>query len=766
MKGFILYPTYRIKNNKAYIVLIGKLENNQTFATLTPFQPYFYIKKSDLKLAKSLEDFKYEETKFKTFDNKPVVKIILDLPKEVPELRNIFESEGIRCYEADIRFAYRFLIDNNIQSCIEIEGDYDSSEYIDQIYQKPNIKPASFIPKLKVLAIDIETDNKSSQIYSISLYSSDIKEVLMVSDKKLKNAASYPTEEEMLYAFYDKIKSSDPDILTGWNFIDFDLKIIRKRFKKYNIPFTLGRDNTVCKLRLENDFFRTSQADFPGRIVLDGIDLLKSSFIKLNSYKLDDAAEAILGSKKLIQFKDKQKEINELYNKDKEKLALYNLKDSELVYKILKKTGVIDLTIQRSLLTGLPLDRVNASIASLDQLYLKETKKLNLVAPSSFYNIKESSITGGYVKESEPGLYDYILVLDFKSLYPSIIRTFNIDPASYKYNCSKDDIKAPNGACFKNTDGILPKIIERLWKERDQAKKSNNQLSSLAIKILMNSFFGVLANPSCRFFSLDIANAITHFGQFIIKLSAKEIEKLGYKVIYSDTDSLFVISKASCLKDATKIGKFLEQEINSFYKDYVKKKYKRTSFLELEFEKCYVKLLLPKIRGKETGAKKRYAGLIIKDNKEEIQVTGMETVRSDWTDLAKEFQKELLDLIFHDKDPAPYIQKCVKDLFSGKLDKKLIYRKSLRKELKDYTKTTPPHVKAARKLSSLSSNVIEYVITIDGPEPVQEQKNKIDYEHYLNKQLKPIAESILVFFNKTFDDIIKGNTQTSLSSFS
>ena len=176
-------------------------------------------------------------------------------------------------------------------------------------------------------------------------------------------------------------------------------------------------------------------------------------------------------------------------------------------------------------------------------------------------------------------------------------------------------------------------------------------------------------------------------------------------------------------------------------------------------------LLLPKQRSAESGAKKRYAGLRIKKDKEYIDVTGMELVRRDWTDLAKEFQKGLLNRIFHKEEFEQYVKKFIKDLKNGKKDSLLVYKKALRKPLDQYTKTTPPHVKAARKLKKISSNLIHYYITINGTEPIENKISEIDYEHYLNKQIKPIADSILTFYDRSFDDILDGNNQTSLSSF-
>ena len=758
MKGFIIDATYRIIDNQSFIFLFGRLENNQSFLVMTKYEPYFYIKLIDIKkLPKSV---RYEKTFYKNFKDEPVVRILLDSPKEVSLLRNELEENNIECYEADIRFTQRYLIDKNIKSTINIEGDFQLGEFTDRIYQESEITSIEFKPELKTFSIDVETDMEGKKLYSIAIYSRDYKKVLLISKKPVKNAEIFDSEEDLLERFKKIIIEEDPDILTGWNFIDFDLNYLKNLFRKHKISFILGRINHPCRINIEKDFFRTSKASIPGRMVLDALSLLRESPINLSDYKLETAAQKLLNEGKLTT---DHKQVNEWFKKDKEKLFDYNLKDAELVYNILEKSSILKLTILRSLLTGMPLDKVSASIASFDSLYLRELKKLQIVAPTSKFEEKTAPLKGGYVKESIPGIYDNVIILDFKSLYPSITRTFNIDPLSYLGSKKqKDSIRTPNNVYFKREQGILPKILEDLWKARDEIKKQNDKIASFAIKTLMASFLGVLGNPSCRFFNPDINNSVTQSGQFFIKHTEDLLTKKGYKVIYEDTDSVFIVSQLKSIEEAEKLGKKLEKEINEYFLAYIKKEFDVKSYLELEFEKIYVRFLMPKLRSSEIGAKKRYAGLT-KDDK--IEFTGLEFVRGDWTQLAKKFQYELLDRIFHKKEVSEFIKKFVQDTKQGKYDSLLIYRKSIRKDLVEYVKITPPHVKAARKLEKMDSNVIEYLITIDGPEPIQNIKNKINYEHYIQKQIKPIADSVLSFFNTNFEELLKGSKQSTLFSF-
>ncbi|HIH39930.1 TPA: DNA polymerase II [Candidatus Woesearchaeota archaeon] len=779
MRGFIVYPTYRISDekDKALIYLFGRLENGESFLTINEYKPYFYIKTEDQKKAEELITAEFEETEKHNFKGEKLTKVIFKIPSELKEKRDLLENHKVKTYESDVLFTNRFLIDHDITASMEINGEFKKANYVDRIYENPELKPAEFHPNLKVLSIDIEAEDPDpkKKIYSISMYDGEYKKVFIISDKNLNDAVSFGDEKSLLQAFRQKIIDLDPDLIVGWNIVDFDLDYLKQKFDQHKIEFKLGRADWPCKLRIESSFFKDSKADFPGRQVLDGIQLLKGSFIKLQDYRLDTAAREILGERKLIGHENKFEEIHDAYKNNPQKLVDYNLSDSKLVYDILNKLDLINLTALRSFLTGMSMDRVNASVASLDSLYLRTLIKHGIVANSlGEINRDEERIKGGFVMESIPGIYDYVIVLDFKSLYPSLMRTFNIDPYSFvekppKELDRKKYIKCANGAVFRNDFGFLPQIIERVWKQRDIAKKKKDTTASNALKILMNSMFGALANPASRYYSLDIANAITHTGQFMIKLCADKIKEAGYKVIYGDTDSLFILPNSKSSEESEKTGNHLAGTINSFLNDYIKENYERESFMELQFDKVFRRFMMPKTRGTETGSKKRYAGLRVKDGKEEIDVTGMEFVRGDWCEAAKEFQYKLLELIFHGKEDEikKYIKDYVNKIKEGKMDDKLIIRKSIRKELEQYTKTTPPHVKAARKLKKITSSVIEYYIAEGNePYPAELMKGlKIDYEYYIEKQIEPLADTVLSFYGLNFRDLIKGHSQKGLSGF-
>lgn len=802
IRGFIIDTDYINLDGNTFVQLFGRLENGQSFAVMNKISPYFFVEESDRKAIKDLlKDFKVEETKLKNFAGKSVLKIVGKNQEELNKLSKEIHAVNIKTYESDLRPHNRFMIDNNLKAGVEIDGEYETSAHdldvspeksifidnagqkrVDRVYRDARLSPVTYAPKLKVLSLDIETSGDGGSLFCIGMYSENYKKSFLITKKKIEGVISCEDEEDCLIKFKEELKEFDPDIITGWNVIDFDLEFLQSLFKKHKIPFDVARTNDNLKLKIEKDYMRSSSANVVGRQVIDGLDFIQDPFIKeapsiknakFESYTLENVSQQLLGKGKTIRGNQRHIEIESWFHSDNvaslKKLVDYNLIDCELVYEILEKTKMIDLAIERGQLTGMTMDRLTSSIAAFDSVYIRELRKKGVVSPSVQFGQKEEKLKGGYVALPDSGIFHNVLILDFKSLYPSIIKTFNIDPASYlghNLENEKNVVESPNKVYFRNSEGILPKIIAELHLAREKAKKEKRELASYAIKIIMNSFWGVLASPNCRYFDFNMASAITSFARQIIQLTAKKIEEKGYKVIYSDTDSVFIETNLDFDK-ANKLAIVLQDYVNDFYKDYVKKNYNRESYLELEFKKQYISIMFPALRMKnddevQKAAKKRYAGLVLNENREELEITGLEAIRGDWTEAAQEFQKELLMRVFKRREIDSFIKEYVRDLLAGKMDKKLVYRKSIRKNLTEYTKTTPPHVKAARKLDFVESNIIEYFVTVDGPEPIQKLKHKLDYEHYIDKQIKPIANQILGLFKKDFDDVLKGSRQHTL----
>ncbi|MCY1395448.1 DNA polymerase II [compost metagenome] len=308
-----------------------------------------------------------------------------------------------------------------------------------------------------------------------------------------------------------------------------------------------------------------------------------------------------------------------------------------------------------------------------------------------------------------------------------------------------------------------------MWQGREAAKREHNQPLSQALKIIMNAFYGVLGSSGCRFFDTRLASSITMRGHEIMRTTRQLIEAQGYTVIYGDTDSTFVwLGRAHGEEEAARIGGDLVQGVNRWWRDHLQQAMGLHSALELQFETHFRRFLMPTIRGAEEGSKKRYAGLVRRaDGCEEMVYKGLESVRTDWSPLARRFQQELYVRIFQRQPYQDYVRDYVRRTLAGELDDLLIYRKRLRRTLSDYQRNVPPHVRAARIADQYNDlhqrprqyqngGWISYVITVAGPEPLEARSAPIDYDHYVTRQLQPVADAILPFVQDDFSTVIGG----------
>jgi DNA polymerase-2 len=289
-------------------------------------------------------------------------------------------------------------------------------------------------------------------------------------------------------------------------------------------------------------------------------------------------------------------------------------------------------------------------------------------------------------------------------------------------------------------------------------------VASNAIKILMNSFYGVLGTPACRFYNPALANSITGAGREILLWSKRWFETAGYKVLYGDTDSLFVASDGGSPEAACELGRQSAERLTKELSEYIRMRWQVASRLELKFEKLYLRLFLPYARHSTRGASKRYAGLRRGDAADSVEFIGMEVVRRDWTALAKQVQRELYRRLFTDEAVDTYLSDVVQQVRSGALDDALVYRKNLRKGAEEYTATTPPHVAAARKSTQPPGRMVSYIMTTAGPEPIDNRVSPIDREHYVLKQVKPVAEPVLDALGLEFERVIGDSRQIDLYS--
>jgi DNA polymerase-2 len=708
-----------------------------------------------------LRDVELRELTLQDFSHRPVLGLYCRQYRKLMALEKKLRQHGVDVYEGDVRPPERYLMERFITAPVLYAGTETDGQL------KPD---GDYRPQIRTVSLDIET-TMQGELRSIALEGCGQRQVYMLGPPNgdpsgLDFAFDYcDTRLALLERLEAWFQAHDPDAVIGWSVVQFDLRVLQKHAEQLGRPLRLGRDGSPMEWR-ERAGGESYFGGIAGRLVIDGIEALRSATWSFPSFSLESVAQTLLGEGKDIDNPyDRMASIDRMFNQDKPALARYNLKDCELVTRIFAKTNLMAFLLERASVTGLAADRSGGSVAAFEHSYIPLMHRQGFVAPN-IGDVAGGDSPGGFVMDSRSGLYDSVLVLDYKSLYPSIIRTFLIDPVGLVAGLAEpeqDTVPGFRGGRFSRTKHCLPGIVSRVWSGREAAKREKNAPLSQALKIIMNAFYGVLGTPACRFFDPRLASSITMRGHEIMHRTRELIEEQGYQVIYGDTDSTFVwLGKPHADAEAERIGRTLVDHVNGWWRAHLKDELGLDCALELEYDVHFRRFLMPTVRGSDEGSKKRYAGMATAaDGSDEMVYKGLETVRTDWTPLAQAFQQGLYERIFKGQPYEDYVRDYVARTLNGELDEQLVYRKRLRRGLDEYERNVPPHVRAARIADEFHVRLgrpaqyrnggwIRYMMTLNGPEPMEALRSAIDYEHYLTKQLEPVADAILPFLGDSF----------------
>ncbi len=815
-----------IQNNKPVIRIFGKNESGKPVVGFYEgFLPYFYVKGDYEKVKNLLKDEK-DIVKVEMVKKFPaigyhkepidIIKITLKTPSKVPRIREFLQKQKVveKTYEADILFKYRFMIDFGLHGLdwIEIEGNkiFTNTVKADAIEIK-SIKRLDIVKNIdfKYMAFDIEClpsdptkplDPKKDPIIMISMafhpkYKGMDNLVLLTKSLKGKSVMSFGDEKEMLENFLKILDEYDPDILTGYNINGFDLPYLVDRLRFHKLPLTLGR--ALDKSVLVKKVGQKHHAYVPGRIVADVYRIIKDDvYMRFKHYTLNAVAKELIGDTKIDI---KYREMPEYWNGSMDKLKKfveYSRKDSVLALRILIEKGLLDKFFELAKLSGLLVqDTFGGQSTRVETRLLHEFKKIGMIMPTKptekeiEHRLKErekKGLKGATVLEPVKGLHTKgcVLVLDFASLYPNIIRTYNISPDTLILNGNVEKyIESPSGSRFVHPEiyvGVLPRVLTELLdarkkvkkmmkKEKNEEKKRILDAKQLAIKILANSFYGYAGFPMSRLYVLDVANSITAFGRENLQRTKKLIEeRFPYKVIYGDTDSVFLETDTTNLDEAKKIG----EEVSKYVTENL------PGTLVLEFEKIFRTFLIL--------TKKRYAGWSFEYTgdgwKDKIVMKGIETVRRDWCNLVSTTMNKILELVLKKGDikgATLYVREVIEKLKRNEIPlEELAIVKSITKNLDGY-KGTLPHIELAKKLARRYpenppqvGDRVEYVI-IAGNAMVSKRAEEISYvmennipidsEYYIKDQLLPAIGRIMSTLGVEEKELLGHGKQISIS---
>ncbi|KPU62530.1 DNA polymerase [Thermococcus sp. EP1] len=770
----ILGADYITKDGKP-IVRLFKKENGEFKIELDPhFRPYIYALLRDDSAIEEIMQIKGERhgktvrivdaiKVKKKFLRRPVEvwKLIFEHPQDVPAMRGKIRSHPavVDIYEYDIPFAKRYLIDKGL---IPMEGEED----------------------LKLLAFDIETfyhegdEFGKGEIIMISYADDEEAGVITWKRINLPYVHVVSNEREMIKRFVQIIKEKDPDVIITYNGDNFDLPYIIKRAEKLGVRLLLGRDkeHPEPKIQRMGDSFAV---EIKGRIHFDLFPVVRRT-INLPTYTLEAVYETVLGKQKT---KLGAEEIAAIWETEEgmKKLAQYSMEDAKATYELGREFFPMEAELAKVIGQSV-WDVSRSSTGNLVEWYmLRVAYERNELAPNKpsdeeYKRRLRSTYLGGYVKEPERGLWGNIVYLDFRSLYPSIIVTHNVSPDTLEREGCQDYEVAPIvGYRFcKDFPGFIPSILENLIETRQEVKKRMKSTTDpverkmldyrqRALKILANSYYGYQGYPKARWYSKECAESVTAWGRHYIEMSIREIEeKFGFKVLYADTDGFYATLPGETPETIKKKAKEFLDYINS----------KLPGLLELEYEGFYLRGFFV--------TKKRYAVI---DEDGRITTRGLEVVRRDWSEIAKETQAKVLEAILREgsvEKAVEIVKSVVERIAKYKVPlEKLVIHEQITRELKDY-KAIGPHVAIAKRLAAKGikvkpGTIISYIVLKGGGKisdrvvlltEYDPRKHKYDPDYYIENQVLPAVLRILEAFGYKKEDLkYQRSKQTGLEAW-
>ncbi|MFC1728601.1 DNA-directed DNA polymerase [Nanoarchaeota archaeon] len=808
---------YKVIRDKPVVYLYGRTSNNeQICVTDSTIDPYFYVlpETTDISnLQKKLEkvgvekkDVKYFVTRTEVADKyyleKPVkaIRVYVNRPASIALIRREIKDwpEVGRTTEIDIKFIRRYLIDKNITPMMlcEAEGEFIKERSKVPILESNGVTQVSeeTLTKPRILAFDIETynplgkaiDSSKNPIIMVSFYGEDFKKV--ITWKKFKTKLDYVEfvdgEAELINEIKEVIDDYKPDILTGYFSDGFDFPYIRKRATKYKIKLDIGLDYSELDAS-----GRSNKAKLTGIVHLDVFKFIAkvmSNKLETNTLRLDDVAKELLGVGKVKADLDN---LSDVWDNKPDELGVYceyNLQDSAITYQLCEK--VFPNILEFVKIIGLPIfDITRMGFSQLVEWYLiRQAKDFDELAPNRPHydeigRRKTQTYKGAFVFEPKPGLYDNIVVFDFRSLYPTEITSHNISIGMLNCNCCRDTEKVPDQDFWfcKKRKGFMAKIIENLIERRqrikeimssskkefeeDEFKRRLLNARQESLKTLASAFYGYLGFFSARWYCIECAKAVTSYGRHYIQEVIKKAEKNKFEVLYSDTDSVFLALGKKKKEDSKKFADSINQTL--------------PGSMELEFEGFYPAGIFVSAKMSGAGAKKKYALL---SEEGYMKIKGFETVRRNWSPVAKEMQEKVLRIILKEKDvdkAVDYVKKVVKEIENKEVPlKKVIIFTQLQKPLESY-ESIGPHVAIAKKLQARGHEVapgttIEYVIGTGSGKirdraklPDEIVDNDYDSEYYIKNQVLPSVDKIFEALGKDIMKETESKEQSKLGQF-
>lgn len=686
----LLAASYRREGEEELptIQLFGRTREGRSITVeYRGFRPYFYAVEPPQSLLGALErddevvELRETPLEVSPLEKKRCVQVVMKHPWRTPEYRNKAQQYDAGILAADIPFVHRFIYDMDLGSCFRVHGEEAEGPYTTEVLlHAERFEPCDpFNPPLKVLSFDIENSMEDGRLLVLG--------VALRDGGEIRHHAFRGGEREILRDFVSLVQREDPDILTGYNIGGYDIPVLQERAQKGGVrELPMGRDRETWRS------FSDRLWRLHGRVIADAWWSVKSE-LKPKQETLDYVAQQLLGEGK----KDvDRRRIDEEWERDADEVVAYCVKDAELSLRILEKLASLEKAMDLATVSKLPLDDVvNGRTSNLiDSILIRAADQEGFGVPMMKRRGDTESIVGGYVHSIDPGLYEWVVGMDFRAMYPSLIIENNV---CFSTLHPSGEVESPTGVHFLGREervGLLPRLLKELMSQREEIRRHLEEASSEeaaayhrgledAVKVLMNAFYGVLASSFYRFTNPKIGGSITAFARENIQDVIQRLEAKDNKVIYGDTDSVFFSPPQEDLEGCIATGRTLAEELSG-------------NGMRLEFEKVFRTFF-------SHGRKKRYAGRVVWP-KEDLVVRGYEIRRTDAFDLQSEAQTAVLERVLDNdiEGAVRFARDTIVQVQAGQVEVgKLVISRTVKDEARYVNPDSMPNVQAARKLATL-----------------------------------------------------------------
>jgi len=773
---FLLEGSYQAVEDGVVVELFGRTRDGTALvARYYGFRPYFELTeptddvRARLKADPEIVEF-HDITTWVDGRERPALHVTLHRPWLVPQYRDNYRRRGeeTSVLACDIPFVHRFLYDKHLGLAVAFEAE-DEPEEVRSRYTVPqvvrvvtndghDIRPTEpFRPPVRVLSFDIENAIRERTIFTICGVSEG-------GDRPPRTFRLHdPDERKILEAFVAVVLEDDPDVITGYNIGGYDFPLLLERATATGLrSLDIGRERSAPREMGERLWKVT------GRAVADAWWSVRRD-LKPKQESLQFVARTLLGDSKLDV---DRRVIEKEWAEDPVRVMEYCEHDARLALRILQRLRTVEKAADLATVAHLPLEEGMNGRTSLyvDSLLIPRADAQNVGVPMSHFSGRENPIEGGYVHPIRPGMYRWVVVLDFKSMYPSIIISRNL---CFTTLSSEGTTVAPSGARFLSPSvrrGIIPEILSDLLAERNRFRRAAQTAESAelkeyydglqnAVKVLMNSFYGVLASSFYRFTNKEIGAAITAFGREAITSIIRELEKDSFEVVYSDTDSVFVRSPVASLEGARDVGERLAKRFTH-------------EGVTFEFQSVFESFF-------SHGVKKRYVGRTAWPE-ENLIVRGYETRRTDAFDFQSAALLEVFDLVLKgDTDAAlRRARELVQSVRNREVPvERLVIARTVRaeSEYNESTRESLPFLRVFKRLQSEGYDVIPGMrvawIVTDSRKTPQEIEPWVDgrpftkqpdWEYYADRVAQTLAR-VTEVFDWDASSLLRGSHQRRLA---